>query len=126
MQYGRRADRLRPGVLFAFLALFSQMLVALLPMPAMAGMDGLGLCQTSDQSADHTAPSKSGTAPSHGAMECPVCQAFLLGGSLVPPSTPAIALPRDPGSMATVALGDIPTPRPATAAHRARAPPASA
>jgi hypothetical protein len=72
--------RWRAGTVLALLALFSQLFVALLPMPVMAG-DGTPICAP-DQSGRPVAPKPDGQ---HHLPDCPVCQAAQLLGSLNPP-----------------------------------------
>jgi hypothetical protein len=119
--------RLRPGVLFALLALLIQTAIPLLPMPAVAEslspFDGASICHSGDLT-QQTTP-KPGKSSGHTSPDCPVCQALQLLGGLTPP-TP-IALPQ--GSVRAEAA-DFVTPaviRPhhTAAAHQARAPPPS-
>jgi hypothetical protein len=105
---------------FAFLALFSQLAISLVPMPVLAA-DGMPICQFAEATPAHGGDH----APAHHATFCPVCHAVQLLGSLVPP-TPA-ALPSAIAVVSTagfVAVERAVPSRPATN-HRARAPPPS-
>jgi len=117
----------RTGTLLALLALLSQIVVSMLPMPAMAEMpsqlDGPAICHVdpSDQLPD----SKPGKSLGHHNPDCPVCQAFQLLGSLVSPD-PVAFPPASGEALAT----DFPEPEtvpppPAAAIPQARAPPSS-
>ena len=111
----------RLGTLLALLALFSQMVMSLLPMPAMAEMSPI--CQI-DAAGRQTNPQPD-QSPSHRAPDCPVCQAAQLLGSLVPPA-PEMLLP-EPVWIASV---DFPAaesilPSRIASCPQARAPPPS-
>lgn len=109
--------------MLAFLALFSQLAISLLPMPASAA-DGTPICQLANVTPAH-GHHTGDDVPAHHAVFCPVCHAVQLLGSLVPPA-PA-ALPAAPAFLSTagfVAVERIVPSRPA-ARHRARAPPPS-
>lgn len=114
-----RSKRLRSGALLALLALFGQFLVSVLPMPAMAGT--APICQLDDGTA--SAPATPVKAPAHASLDCPVCQAAQLLGSLVPPSAPPILLP--PATVADrVVAAAIRAPlRRATTPYYSRGPP---
>ena len=121
---GRRGTaRLRAGTLLALLALLGQMIVSLLPMPALAA-DGTPLCQLDLPSGPDSAPQDKQTGH-HAPDYCPVCQAVQLLGSLVPP-TP-VALPPGPARIWTAEYTRVDAIRPHRAAsrHQARAPPPS-
>jgi hypothetical protein len=135
-------DRIRPfGLLLAMLALLSQSLVMLLPVPAtamampeMASGTGTSvlpadatlfpggyiLCE--DDDGPPLAPDTDKTPCQH-CVDCPVCQAFHAPGGLVPPGLPALPVP----ALETAAF--VPTvvrPHPlrlAALAHQPRAPP---
>jgi hypothetical protein len=124
MRGGTRAVQLRVGTVLAVLALFSQMVISLLPMPAMGSPLGQSaICQL-DASGQQTPP-KPGKSPVHQNMDCPVCQAAQLLGSLVPPA-PAV-LPPVPVLVqrADFSAPDGLRPHCAAASHQARAPPPS-
>ncbi|MEI9984953.1 MAG: DUF2946 family protein [Aliidongia sp.] len=117
---GGRAAWLRAGAVLALLALFSQMAIALLPMPALAA-DGTPICAL-DGSIQQGGPNSGDTHSNH-APDCPVCQAAQLLGGLVPPDP--IALPVVFGR---IELADFPPvagvrPHRAVPRHQARAPP---
>jgi hypothetical protein len=122
---GGRTVQRRAGTLLALFALFSQMLISLLPMPAMAELspDGVPICQF-DDAGRPTTPHRD-QSPGHRAPDCPVCQAAQLLGSLVPP-TPVVQLP-EPVWIASV---DLPAAEPGRLSRiascpQARAPPPS-
>jgi hypothetical protein len=119
---GGRAVQRRLGTLLALLALFSQMVMSLLPMPAMAEMSPL--CQI-DGAGRQTNPQPE-KSPGHAAPECPVCQAAQLLGSLVPPPAP-VALLSEPAWTRSAVFPAAPSIRPPRAAScpQARAPPPS-
>ena len=71
--------RRRAGTLLALLALLGQMVVALLPMPVMAG-DGTPICALDGQATPKSDPHQGSHLP-----DCPFCQAAQLLGSLAPP-----------------------------------------
>src|SRR5271167_3512275 len=85
-QRGGGTVRWRAGTVLALLALFSQVLIALLPMPVMAG-DGTPICAL-DGTTQPATPKSDGQPGSHS-PDCPVCQAAQLLGSLTPPA-PAV------------------------------------
>ncbi len=123
----RRKRLLRPGALLALMAMFGQMLVALLPMPAMAGtlssLDRASIC-LSDANGHQQAP-KPTKSSGHADAYCPVCQAVQLLGSLVPPAQPAVAVPRDAGTIVRSTVADDARPHRTIATNQARAPPPS-
>ena len=119
-----RLERLRRGVVLALLALFSQTVVALLPMPAMeSGPERTVLCGTADgQGSGKPQPTK---APAHSLPDCLACQAVHLGANLVPAAPIAVAAQESgpgwrPAPMVAAALLAV-VFRP----HQARAPPTS-
>lgn len=74
--------------MLALLALFSQTLVALLPMPAAAAApDGMVLCGMADSHA--SSPTKA--PPQHPQPACLACQAGHLAATLAPPPPIAFA-----------------------------------
>lgn len=115
------------GTMLALLALFCQLVISVLPMPAMAegqfsALDPTICLQTDDGS---QTPAKPGKATGHAGIDCPVCQAALLLGSLVPPAPldfqPTFGQARDIEFPATTSIRPVRF----AAGHRARAPPPS-
>ena len=124
MRGGKRAVQLRVGTLLAVLALFSQMVISLLPMPAMGSPLGeSSICQL-DISGQQTPP-KPGKSPGHRNMDCPVCQAAQLLGNLMPPSPAALPPAPTRVQLADFSASDTIRPHRAAASHQARAPPPS-
>jgi len=122
----RRAQQ-RLGAALALLALLSQMVLTLLPMPAMAGgssaPDGMAICRF-DASGTPVAP-KPGDHSGQHMPNCPVCQAVqLLGGLLPPTPIAALAAPLSASSV-DFPLREVSRPRLALTHHQARAPPRS-
>ncbi len=115
--------------MLALLALFGQMLVSLLPMPAVASemaagvLDAASICH--QPSASGTAPARPDKAPLHAGYDCPVCQAAHLLGSLVPPTAPPILLPHERGEATPLRATAVPPPLPAGSLHQPRAPPSA-
>lgn len=120
-----RLERLRRGVVLALLALFSQTIIALLPMPAMAiGGDGVVLCSGTDGGLP--AAPRPGKAAPHTTPACPVCLAGHLAVSLLPPGPMAVIAHHVGAAWRPVATVDAAPPvdlslRP----QQARAPPPS-
>ena len=115
--------RSRPfgGVLFACLALLTQMVVAVLPMPASA-QTGWPICSVDPATKTHHTPHRT---PIDSSGQCPVCLAHFFAGSTLPPPVPTLAAP------AIVAANIVPVTilraTPTTGEFRpqqARAPPA--
>jgi len=123
---GMRTQRCA-GTVLALLALFCQLVISVLPMPAMAEGQSSALDRTICLQTDNgpQTPAKPGKATGHAGVDCPVCQAVLLAGSLVPPAPldfqPAFGLARD---VEFPAIASIRAVRLA-AGHQARAPPPS-
>ena len=109
--------RWRAGTMLALLALFSQLFVALLPMPVMAG-DGTPICAL-DQSGRPVAPKPDG----HHLPDCPVCQAAQLLGSLTPPDPVGMPVVFRRVERAELPIVAALQPRRAFARQQARAPP---
>ena len=114
--------RSRPfgGVLFACLALLTQMVVAVLPMPASA-QTGWPICSVDPATQTHHTPHRT---PIDSGGHCPVCLALHVAGNTLPPPDTAVA-----GSM-VAAAGIVPAALLRTALandefqpHQARAPP---
>lgn len=110
--------RWRAGTVLALLALFSQLFVALLPMPVMAG-DGTPICAL-DASGQPVAPKPDGQ---HHLPDCPVCQAAQLLGSLTPPDPVGLPVVFQRVERASLPVVAMVQPRRAVARHQARAPP---
>jgi hypothetical protein len=119
-----RLARLRRGAVLALLALVSQSVVALLPMPALADVPfEMAICGSRDGSTPG-APQPGKSKP-HTVPACPMCHAAQLAATLLPPTSAAIILRRVATAWPPVASI---TPSPVDHSFRpqkARAPPLS-
>jgi hypothetical protein len=69
-------------------------------------------------------PTQPDKAPVHKSLPCPICQTFqLLGAGFIPPSTVAIPLPQQAGSIVHHAFAALMQPRRRYGDAQARAPP---